>query len=141
MSYPPKFSGPLFLTAFAVEDTESVFWSSLEAGLSLLAVNLPSLWAYVNKASPESIIASIRSIISLRSLRSDGSSNPSRSHLRIPDGDLSMPSTKIYAGASTGRLGVESHAMHVVEGQEGRPPLPAEAIMIKKSFVKSNDIV
>jgi len=56
-------------------DSLQVFWSNLEAGLCLLAVNLPSLWAYTTKVkvSPDGVLASIRSAISLRSTRSDTS--------------------------------------------------------------------
>ena len=61
-----------------VEDTETVFWSNLEGGLSLLAVNLPSLWAIVsNVSSPVSqMIASIRSALSLRSLGRNSHHSP-----------------------------------------------------------------
>ena len=53
-----------------MEDTETVFWSNLEGGLCLLAVNLPSLWAiFGTVSSPASqLVASIRSALSLRSL-------------------------------------------------------------------------
>lgn len=55
-----------------VEDTQTVFWSNLEGGLSLLAVNLPSLWPLFSGriASPLSgLVASTRSILSLHSIR------------------------------------------------------------------------
>ena len=115
---------------FAVEDTESVFWSNLEAGLSLLAVNLPSLWAYVNKASPESIIASIRSIITLHSLRSNGSSNRSRSHVRLPDRDTSGPPSIMRAGAHPMQRPVESHPLHNVEERTAGLSMPDDVIEI-----------
>ena len=67
----------------SVLDTQTVFWSNLEGGLSLLAVNLPSLSAIVGKLSaPASqLVASIRSAISLRSVGS-GSHRSSRSRRR-----------------------------------------------------------
>ena len=122
-----------------MEDTESIFWSNLEAGLSLLAVNLPSLWAYVSKASPEGIIASIRSIISLHSLRSNGSSNPSRSHIRLPDRDPSIPTSGVHTGIPPDQHGIEVHAMHDVEGQKEQLLTPDDVIVVKKNFVKSNE--
>ncbi|CAF9908320.1 MAG: hypothetical protein ALECFALPRED_004379 [Alectoria fallacina] len=56
-----------------LEDTETVFWSILECGLCLLAVNLPSLSAMVGHvSSPASrLLASIRSALSLHSNGSD----------------------------------------------------------------------
>lgn len=46
----------------------------LEIGISLIAVNLPSLWMLFTSVTPEKVIRSIRSVISLGSLRSRGSS-------------------------------------------------------------------
>ena len=122
-----------------MQDTESIFWSNLEAGLSLLAVNLPSLWAYVSKASPEGIIASIRSAISLHLLHSNGNSNPSRSHIRLLDRDLGVPTSGVHTGICADQHGIESHAMYDVEGQKERLPMPDGAIAVKKSFSKSNE--
>ena len=63
-----------------MEDTQQVYWSNLEIGICLLAVNLPSLWAYVTKISPEAVLNSIRSAVSLQSL---GSNRSRRSEARI----------------------------------------------------------
>lgn len=46
----------------------------LETGISLVAVNLPSLWLLFTSVTPEKVIRSIRSVLSLGSLRSGGSS-------------------------------------------------------------------
>ena len=53
----------------------------LEAGMSLIAVNLPSLWYFHNNVTPEKIIRSIRSIASLGS-RTSGES--AKSNTEIP---------------------------------------------------------
>jgi hypothetical protein len=58
----------------------------LETGFTLIAVNLPSLWSLIAKVSVGSIVASVRSAISLRSTPSErgsrtGGSN-SRSYIR-----------------------------------------------------------
>ena len=72
------------IIAKIVEDTETVFWSILEGGLCLLAVNLPSLTALVRPVSSRTsqMVASIRSALSLRSLGS-GSHNSSRSKIQV----------------------------------------------------------
>ena len=41
----------------------------LEAGMSLVAVNLPSLWLLFTTTIPEKVARSLRSVISLHSLR------------------------------------------------------------------------
>ena len=75
-----------------MEDTENIFWSNLEAGLSLLAVNLPSLWAIATSASATRLLAGLRSLIRLRSQVSpsripDGGTapDPDNSQVRIPE--------------------------------------------------------
>ena len=39
----------------------------LETGLALIAVNLPSLWGLISHLSPDSLLHSIRSLLSIRS--------------------------------------------------------------------------
>ena len=74
---PLSFVLQLFLTNHTVEATETIFLSNLEAGLSLLAVNLPSLWAIFNNPFPERILASLRGMSLFESLRSRRSSHSS----------------------------------------------------------------
>ena len=104
-----------------MEDKESVFCSKLEAGLSLLAVNLPSLWAYANKVSPERIVASIRSAILLRSLRSGDTSRASRSHTRLPDGDVAAHFNSSRARIFTDKQDVEVPSMQDLEAKRKLP--------------------
>ncbi|KAI4155757.1 MAG: hypothetical protein LQ340_000777 [Diploschistes diacapsis] len=51
-------------------NTSSYFIWTLEAGFALIAVNLPSLWWIRHKVRPESILAGVRSVLSLQSIRS-----------------------------------------------------------------------
>ncbi|CAD6577598.1 MAG: hypothetical protein ASARMPREDX12_008414 [Alectoria sarmentosa] len=62
-------AGPSATADTHLEDTETVFWSILEGGLCLLAVNFPSLWPMIGKvSSPASrLLVTIRSALSLRS--------------------------------------------------------------------------
>ena len=73
----------LSLIYHTAEAAETIFLSNLEAGLSWLAVNLPSLWAIFNKTSSEHILASIHWIKSLGMLRSRRSSHASLCHTRV----------------------------------------------------------
>ena len=55
-------------------NTKAIYLSVLETGLSLIAVNLPSLWFLFSEVSPERVLRSVRSMISLGSDRSAASS-------------------------------------------------------------------
>lgn len=80
--------GPSATADAHLEDTDTVFWSNLEGGLSLLAVNLLSLWAIIgNMSSPApQWIASIRSALSLRSLGNGSHPSSSRNRGAVGDG-------------------------------------------------------
>lgn len=54
-------------------ETNMVFFAMLELGMSMLAVNLPTLVFLVRSVSPDKVVRSIRSMISLRSIRSNRS--------------------------------------------------------------------
>lgn len=84
-----------------LEDTGTVFWSNLECGLCLLAVNLPSLSAIFGNTSfhISQLVASLRSAISLRSTGSD-SHHSSRSR------------TRGAVGGEGTILSVDSHAVN-----------------------------
>lgn len=91
--------------------------------MCLIAVNLPSLWFYFSKLSPERVLASIRSAISLSSLRSDrGSGSRSR-----PGGSDHPPpdSQSIQSKSSQTNFLVpenaEVHAVYDVEAQKSTP--------------------
>jgi hypothetical protein len=49
--------------------TQWTYYVILEAGLTIVAVNLPSLWYYLAGSTPERVLRSVRSILSLGSNR------------------------------------------------------------------------
>lgn len=51
-------------------DTESFYLSMLEGGMSLVAVNLPSLWFFFTTMMPDRLMRGIRRVIPLSSLSS-----------------------------------------------------------------------
>ena len=65
--------------------TETFMWV-LEAGFALIAVNLPSLWWLRHKIQPEKILVSVRSLISLRSLRESSSDVEANGSQRLQNG-------------------------------------------------------
>lgn len=123
-----------------VEDAESVYWSNLEAGLGLLAVNLPTLWGYVRNVSVRSLVASVRSIISLDTLRSNQGSRTRRADVGLPEEEASTAQSnrsdvQIFRHHNASEL----HNMHGIE--QGRPPLPDNAITGKTAFGLSQNEV
>jgi len=51
--------------------TQAIWFSMLETGFAIIAVNLPSLWSIIAKVSPISLIRSLRSFITLGSVGSE----------------------------------------------------------------------
>lgn len=124
-------------------DTRLAFYVILEAGMNLIAVNLPSLWYFVAGVSPEGIVRSVRSILSLRSprgsqtsLRSTGSKrkgqNPAKNHPRasIDTGSSQAELAGLHGAQVAFPEGksVEAYAMTSLPdgkeyGPDDRPPL------------------
>ena len=65
-------------------NSEKIYLAVLEYGLSLIAVNLPSFWYLLSHTSPEKMLRSLQSIISLRFERSAGSGHGGASPNRQP---------------------------------------------------------
>jgi len=80
--------------------TTALFWSYLEAGLALIAACLPSMSYLFTKRSIGSIVASVRSAISLESFRSQVSRG-SKQGSKLDDG-TKLPYSKVGEhGSST----------------------------------------
>lgn len=63
--------------------TQAYFFTMLETGISLVAVNLPSLWLLLKSVTLQSIIRGLRSMLSLHSLRSSGSGDIETRDVRV----------------------------------------------------------
>lgn len=59
------------LTKHAELVTGTMYWSLVENGITIIAASLPTLYYFIGKRSAQSIVRSLRSIISLRSFRSN----------------------------------------------------------------------
>ena len=55
---------------YQLADTQGIYLSVLEAGLSIIAVNLPTLFFLRKHANPSKVLQSVRSVMSLRSVTS-----------------------------------------------------------------------
>jgi hypothetical protein len=95
-------------------NTSWTYFIILEAGLTIVAANMPTLWCYIVGIIPERVLRSTRSIISL------GSRDGSQPRIRIDDRDV-VNNTKTAQSLETNSLSsrfaypkgrsVESHAM------------------------------
>lgn len=120
----------------------SFFYAMLEAGMCVIAVNLPSLWLFFTSLMPEKLVQSVRSMISLSSQRpsrldsataNSAAASGSTTHLsHKPDAASSIDSTRPdlpsdlsqlhyhqeqLSGNASGHR-VETIAMHDVQGRE-----------------------
>jgi hypothetical protein len=97
----------------------------LEAGISLVAVNLPTLWFLFHALTPESIIRSLRSVLSLSSLRSgsEGNTQPPTNDKAGSTHTLTRSSESSAAKPYTFRKDVEAQKTNVsaIPLQDMRP--------------------
>lgn len=118
----------------------------LEAGISLLAVNLPSLWLIFVRVTPETILRSMRSVASLGSSRDSNRSKASSVRAKSSGDVESRRKSTTSASASSSSAnkpgldptGAESHALCDVE----RPPvpeIPVDRILVKDSVTLNRE--
>lgn len=122
-------------------NSESIYLGVLEVGLSLIAVNLPSLWSLFSTITPERILHSVRSMISLRSVPSAGSmgGDGSRRSNRRPshfDERSHSSSSRSHVIKSDGHY-FETYAMHDQDGREHGSELPLGKIQVTESMSQS----
>ncbi|PQE32244.1 plasma membrane Pth11 protein [Rutstroemia sp. NJR-2017a WRK4] len=97
-------------------NTRIGFFIILEAGLSCIAVNLPTLYFLTGKVSPEHVLRSVRSMLSLRSIRSEAGSQ--RSHTYSAKGSPgSAPNSSLSHLAPTNGVHIETHTMYDLESR------------------------
>jgi hypothetical protein len=97
-------------------DTRSLYFAMLEAGMSVVAVNLPSLWLFFTSLMPEKLVRSVRSMISLPSLLSQRRS------------DLNSASAAATSGSAT-HLGRKPDSSSSINS--GRPDFPSDLSQLR----------
>ena len=124
-------------------NTKSLYLSILEVGLSCVAVNLPSLWFLARKVTPEDVLRSVRSIVSLQSFRSGGSqefkstgSSKSNDYVQMEDGKTSRPDTAKGHLARPDAIQIETNAVHDVESAMGGK---SADVHVMKTFCQSSE--
>ena len=117
-------NSPPFLTE---SNVSGAFFQILEAGLVIIAVNLPSLWYYVAGVTPDRVLRSVRSMLSLRSPRGSQNSlnkashGPSQSH--PPPGAMAAVERKPSS---------DSHSSHTYAPSDAADPNAAPYLAYPK---------
>ena len=121
-------------------NTQQLYLSVLENGLSLIAVNLPSLRRLFAEIEPESVIRSVRSILSLRSRQSatSGDKPGSRSATSYPTKNNGASKSSQFHLAHLENESIETYAMHDIEGADLRGPLPQGKIKVTDRIIQSD---
>lgn len=131
--YPSRLTFPVLANArvaglLATDDIGVVslllFWGMIELGVGMIAICLPTLRPLFRGWSPESIIRSIRSALSLRSLHSGGS-GPRKSAGRSAKDGQQIGSESSIIGirmetTTSGKDSTEGTVTRACGGEEGR---------------------
>ncbi|KAF4635034.1 hypothetical protein G7Y89_g3062 [Cudoniella acicularis] len=119
-------------------NTQAVWFSSLETGFAIFALNLPSIWPLLSKVSVESIVRSVRSIASLNSNSSRNRSYGEINTAKSTKKDLSAANDDIELVPQ--RQGTQYKTMtegdwHSTEGSASQQDVEHEGgIYVKKSI-------
>jgi hypothetical protein len=101
--------------------------------VSIVAINLPSIWLVFTSVAPEAILRSIRSVVSLASIRSGGSKGSSGPHGRYNAEHLkSSTSTSSIVPISGTSAEAEAYELHGPGGR-GNADIPAGQIHVSHS--------
>ena len=114
----------------------------IEASLAIVSSSLPTIRPIFHGMSPESVIRSVRSVLSLNSLRSNGSKHDAFDH---PEIDNRKDSSSSSAGLkdkeiSMGPYGFDNEVTHTVP-LEHVSPVPKDGMLVHKSFTVLQDTV
>lgn len=127
----------------------TVYYLEIEASLGIVTVSIPCLRPLFRGMSPESVLASVRSMLSLHSLHSGSSkhsqrvghpktSSPSSSieqlHMKHP-----LPPMPVYNGESQHEAFVLRSPGDIPRESIGR--LPKDGIAVKRTWETSSDVV
>ncbi|KAI9674944.1 MAG: hypothetical protein M1822_009006 [Bathelium mastoideum] len=112
--------------------TEVVWWIMLEVGLAMIACCLPTLRFLFRGVSPESVLHTLRSFLSLHSTGSDKSRSRMPDDLRPVNGEKSSGSSTLPIFGPTSQFSevrVDVHAgLHYLKDCTEQPPADRAAV-------------
>jgi hypothetical protein len=108
-----------------------------EAGISLVAVNLPSIWLLFATTAPETVLRSVHSLVSLAST-GERASKASKTSQYPKSTDFQRSSNSVSSAAHLSEEQSRTYAMHDI-GQPGVPDLQTGKIHIQDSVQVSSE--
>jgi len=117
-----------------------LFWAMMQMGIAVTVACLPTLRPLFHGFSPESIIHSIRSRVSLQSLRGKGSDHPYNKNSNNKPGTSRSDSftalayDAIYAG---GEADIRTFIMGEVDKRKEEESLPQRGIKVETKISRS----
>jgi hypothetical protein len=116
----------------------------MESGLSCIAVNLPSLYFLFSKVTPENVLRSVRSMISLASIRSGGyhnkSVNPQEGYSGVGKSHSATSSSQLHLARPDAGI-VETHAMYEFESTSKKRSMEIDNVQIIQSISQRSDYI
>lgn len=122
-----------------------MYLSVMGSGLSCIAVNLPSLYFLFSQVTPESVLRSDRSVISLASIRSGGPHSKSihqqEGYPGVGKSDSAATSTSQshLARPDAGTVTIETHAMYKIESTDRQGTMDIDDLQVTKSISQWSD--
>ena len=115
-----------------------LFWSLIGSDIALTAACLPSLRLLFGQLSVESMVHSVRSVLSLSSLRSTKSHDDKTQEI---GGDKYSTSSQRHLAALTGEVALETHDTREDVDMLPLDPLPKGQIIVRNSVSQEEDRV
>ena len=125
-----------------VQTTKFLFWSIFEAGLAIVVTCLPTLNSLIARVDATAFIRSVRSALSIESLRSRNSPSGSSKGTHYAahhsaSGDGASTSSQIKITASSFRQDLDpEHGLetHVMSNLDRRPDVPEGKIFVRQEL-------
>jgi len=118
------------------------YWVVIEASLAITSACLPTIRPVFRGMSPESVIRSVRSALSLNSLRSNGSKRDGFDNLQDRD---RQDSSSSRMGLNERHVPLKAFSQNSEVTHSGLTkdivPTPRDGMMVHKSFVLAEDTV
>ena len=126
----------------AVNTAPTIYWSLVEASMAIVSATLPTLRPLFRGFSPESILGSIRSRISLQSMGRGGSggSNDSKGSKGSKAGKTNKSTRSTYVKHTKDTDGEESQIeLHGIEGNRTETAITGDPGHMEEGVLREND--
>ena len=140
LSFCNTAADPNVMSFASVVSSTTLYWSTLEAGLSIIAICLPTLRPLFARKSMDSIVRSVRGVMSLGSVTSShnrDTANATTDHYTEIEEHGIKTAHAVYLTRPDGQ--VESYAMH--NQSERSPKNMPGVIHVESQLAQENSMV